>query len=101
MDEGHIGRAENRPRLGCDMDFPLLGDEALEEMRDAIGSDRVHADDDEREENPPPVRQVDQRVKRGQEKEGRASAVEGPTRSPEALNDRADAELAEPPARRE
>ena len=81
------------------VEVPL--DEALEQAGHAVGGDRVHADDDQREGPAADAEKVQHRVEAGQEQEAPAAAEEDPARRPDPLDHRADAQRAQALARRQ
>jgi len=78
-----------------------LGYRTGERLVEAVGRDRVRAQHDEREGPPPAAPHVERLVEERQEQEAEAAAPEYPAGRPDALDDRAQAERSDEPARRQ
>src|SRR5437016_3942124 len=90
VQEWLVGVSENPERVLSKMGREIFEDEAVEQMRDAISGDGVHADDHQGKRPVLEAENVDDRIECSQQQTAPAAAVERPTRCPDALHDRAN-----------
>src|SRR5215468_10091622 len=89
--------AEDFEAVLAQMSLQCGGGKSVEQLGDAVGGDRIHPDDDQRERPPLHSLQVNQRIEPRRQQKTPAAAEQHPTRRPDALHDGANAQAPDQP----
>src|SRR5437667_1053356 len=84
--EGLQSSAGKLKKVPAQVDLEAAIQKSFHEMRDAVRSNRVHADDNQRERPFLETLYIDHPTESGQEQEADASAEDGPRRRPDAFH---------------